>query len=159
MRRNSTNAESKEIGGPNPLAPNFTPKPTLRMECRRRASRLGDVLQKSGLAITRQLRFHRDGASCQTCIRPRRFEITLPVASRAIATFRNVCASLFHGSTRSCIARRGHRSCPPYVVAGRCFFGTNARNRRGLSIMIWRSTSSGAPAAFSFGKKTVSVFA
>jgi len=38
-------------------------------------------------------------------------------------------------------------------------FGTNARNLRGLSTMIWRSTSSLAPAAFSFGTKTVSVLA
>jgi hypothetical protein len=38
-------------------------------------------------------------------------------------------------------------------------FGTNARNRRGLSSMIRRSTSSLAPAALSFGTNTVKVFA
>ena len=38
-------------------------------------------------------------------------------------------------------------------------FGTNARNRRGLSFMICRSTSSLAPAFFSLGTKTVSVLA
>ena len=41
----------------------------------------------------------------------------------------------------------------------RAFFGTNARKRRGLSTMIARSVSSLAPAALSFGTKTVSVLA
>ena len=47
-------------------------------------------------------------------------------------------------------------------IDAQCFrgrFGTNARNRRGLSTMIWCSTSSLAPAAFSFGRNTVTVFA
>ena len=39
------------------------------------------------------------------------------------------------------------------------YFGTNARNRRELSTMICRSTSSFAPAAFSLGTNTVRVFA
>jgi len=38
-------------------------------------------------------------------------------------------------------------------------FGTNARNRRGLSTVIRCRTSSFAPAAFNLGRKTVSVFA
>jgi hypothetical protein len=41
----------------------------------------------------------------------------------------------------------------------RGLFGTNARNRRGLSYMIVCSTSSVAPAALSFGRNTVTVFA
>src|SRR6185503_3739123 len=43
-----------------------------------------------------------------------------------------------------------------FVVVG---LGTKARKRRELSTMIRRSTSSLAPAAFSFGTNTVSVFA
>src|SRR6516162_8409293 len=37
--------------------------------------------------------------------------------------------------------------------------GTNARKRRGLSTVIWCSTWSVAPAAFSFGRNTVNVLA
>jgi len=40
----------------------------------------------------------------------------------------------------------------------RARFGTQARNRRGLSTMIVCSTSSLTPAAFSLGRNTVSVF-
>jgi hypothetical protein len=39
----------------------------------------------------------------------------------------------------------------------RLMFGTNARNRRGLSFMIWRRISSPAPALLSRGTKTLSV--
>ena len=45
------------------------------------------------------------------------------------------------------------------LQAARFILGTNARKRRGLSTMIWRSTSSFAPAAFNFGTNTVSVLA
>lgn len=41
----------------------------------------------------------------------------------------------------------------------RLTFGTKAKNRRGLSFMICRRTSSLAPAFFTLGTKTVSVFA
>jgi hypothetical protein len=47
----------------------------------------------------------------------------------------------------------------PKRQALRFTFGTNARNRRGLSFMICRSTSSLTPAFFSLGTKTVSVLA
>ena len=43
----------------------------------------------------------------------------------------------------------------PKRQALRFTFGTNARNRRGLSFMICRSTSSLAPAFFSLGTKRV----
>jgi len=37
----------------------------------------------------------------------------------------------------------------------RALFGTNAKNRRELSTLILRNTSSLAPAAFSFGRNAV----
>ena len=60
--------------------------------------------------------------------------------------------------------RSGRRAlvAPVIVIIGYAFlgfFGTNARNRRGLSTVMPRSTSSVAPAAFSLGTNTVSVLA
>jgi hypothetical protein len=58
--------------------------------------------------------------------------------------------------TGHAVTLRGPRrqSCR-YDLRG--FFGTNARNRRGLSTMIVCSTSSLAPAALTFGTNTVNV--
>jgi hypothetical protein len=51
------------------------------------------------------------------------------------------------------------RDIKAFLYFLRGFRGTNARKRRGLSTMMRCSTSSFTPAAFSFGRNTVSVFA
>jgi hypothetical protein len=73
---------------------------------------------------------------------------------KALAADRDLQAMVAHGA--SDLVALG---AEPKRQALRFTFGTNARNRRGLSFMICRSTSSLTPAFFSLGTKTVSVLA
>jgi len=63
-----------------------------------------------------------------------------------------------------CVDKTGPFHCvltvaqPQSIHFFRGRFGMNARNLRGLSTMIWCSTWSLTPAAFSFGRNTVNVF-
>ena len=78
-----------------------------------------------------------------------RLVLRTDVAEKGGSVTKQLCAKL---------SISGHFRCwHSYFFRGR--FGTKARNRRGLSVMMWCNTSSDAPAAFSFGRKTVTVLA
>ena len=78
-------------------------------------------------------------------------------AADAEITQLGTCMAPFNEARQ--LDRAAERCSSKARQALRLTFGTKAKKRRGLSFIIRRRTSSLAPAFFSLGTKTVSVFA